>query len=690
MSPSTTHAADDRPKHAGHEHHAGHDEHAGHAGHGDHAAQFRRLFWIMTLLAVPTLAFNGMFADLLGYSLPETPWITWISPVLGTVIYLWGGRVFLQGGAGELRSRSPGMMLLISLGITVAFVASWAATLGLLGADHDLWWELTLLVVIMLLGHWLEMRSLASTATALDSLAALLPDTAERIRGDDVEQVPPGELEVGDVVLVRPGGSVPADGVVTDGSAAMDESMITGESTSVRRGEGERVVAGTIATDSGIRVQIDATGEDTTLAGIAKLVAEAQSSSSRAQRIADRAAAWLFWFALAAAAITALVWTALGEPGQAIGRVVTVLVIACPHALGLAIPLVVAISTERAAKAGVLVRDRLALETMRGVDVVVFDKTGTLTKGEPAVVAIAPAGDGEWGEEEVLALAAAAESDSEHPLARAIVRAAADRGVNVPAAAEFRSDPAVGVRARVQGRAIAVGGPNLLEQQGADELPIAEEWRGQGAIILHVLVDGSVAGALHLADEVRPESHATIDALHEAGIAAVMLTGDARAVAESVAADLGIDRVYAGVRPEQKAEKIAELQREGRRVAMVGDGVNDAPALARADVGIAIGAGTDVAIGSAGVILASSDPRGVLSVITLSRASYRKMKQNLWWASAYNLVSVPLAAGVLAPIGFIMPMSVGALLMSASTVIVALNAGLLRRLDLDPDRKEAS
>src|SRR5690625_1631487 len=687
------HGAEEGAEHgqamSGHEGHAGHGGHGGHGGgHGDHAAQFRRLFWIMALLAIPTVAFNGMFADLLGYSLPSAAWVGWISPILGTVIYFWGGWVFLEGGAAELRARQPGMMLLISLGITVAFLASWASTLGLLGSEHDLWWELALLVVVMLLGHWLEMRSLATTSSALDSLAALLPDTAERVsESGEIEEVDPSDLEVGDVVLVRPGGSVPADGVIDDGAAAMDESMVTGESQTVRRGEDDRVVAGTIATDSGIRVRIDRVGEDTTLAGISRLVADAQSSSSRAQRIADRAAALLFWFALGSAAITAIVWITIGLPGEAIGRVVTVLGIACPHALGLAIPLVVAISTERAAKAGVLVRDRLALESMRSIDVVVFDKTGTLTKGEPAVVEVAPAGGDEWSEEQVLALAAAAESDSEHPLAKAIVRAAADRNLSLPAASEFRSDPAVGVRADVGGKRVAVGGPNLLSEAGAEELPIADEWREQGAIILHVLVEGKVAGALHLADEIRAESHVAVGALHDQGVQVVMLTGDAQAVATSVGEELGIDRVYAGVRPEEKADKVAELQGEGRRVAMVGDGVNDAPALARADVGVAIGAGTDVAIGSAGVILASSDPRGVLSVITLSRASYRKMKQNLWWASAYNLIAVPLAAGVLAPIGFVMSMSVGALLMSASTVIVALNAGLLRRIDLDPERE---
>lgn len=683
---STEHA--DHAEHGGHDHaghdHAGHGGHGGHghAGHGDHVAQFRRLFWIMLVLAIPVVGFNETFAHLIGYQLPDAEWVRWISPLLGTVIYFWGGRPFLTGAVSEIRSRKPGMMLLIALAITVAFVSSWGASLNLLDHGLNFWWELALLVVIMLLGHWIEMRSLAQTTSALDSLAALLPDEAEKIDGDEVVKVTPADLEVGDVVIVRPGASVPADGTIVDGSASMDESMVTGESKTVRRGEGEHVVAGTIATDSGLRIKVTATGGDTALAGIQKLVTDAQESSSRAQRLADKAAAWLFWFTLGAAILTAVVWTVVGMPNDAVVRTITVLVIACPHALGLAIPLVVSIATERAARGGVLIKDRLALESMRTVDAVLFDKTGTLTKGEPTVTAIDPVGGRD--KEDVLALAAAAEADSEHPLARAITGAAQARGVAVPQAIDFSSSPAVGVKATVDGEVIEVGGPYLLEQHSAEELPIADKWRKEGAIILHVLADGEVIGALRLADEIRPESRDAVDALHSAGAQVVMITGDAQAVADTVAKDLGIDRVFAGVRPEHKAAKVKELQGEGHKVAMVGDGVNDAPALAQADVGIAIGAGTDVAIGSAGVVLASSDPRSVLSVIELSRATYRKMKQNLWWAAGYNLLSVPLAAGLLAPIGFVMPMSVGAILMSASTVVVALNAQLLRRLDLTP------
>lgn len=673
----------DHAGHAAHGGHAGHDgDHGDHGNHGDHVGQFRRLFWIMLVFGIPVVAFNPMFADLVGYQLPDATWVWWVSPILGTIMYVWGGQPFLTGAVSEIQARQPGMMLLIALALSVAFIASWGATLRILDHELNFWWELALLVVIMLLGHWIEMRSLAQTTSALDSLAALLPDEAEKVEGDDVVTIAPAELVVGDIVIVRPGAAVPADGQIIDGSASMDESMVTGESATVRRGQGENVVAGTVATDSGLRLEVTAIGDDTALAGIQKLVADAQASSSRAQRLADTAAGWLFWFALGAAAITALVWSVVGTPDAAVVRTITVLVIACPHALGLAIPLVVSIATERAARGGVLIKDRLALELMRTVDSVLFDKTGTLTKGEPTVTEIHPAGD--RTEDDVLVLAAAAEAASEHPLAHAIVGAAGTRKLDVPSATNFSSSPAVGVTATIDGTTIEVGGPYLLDQHGQDELAIADQWRAEGAIILHILADGEVIGALRLADEIRSESRDTVDALHAHGIQVVMITGDAQAVADTVAKELGIERVYAGVRPEDKAAKVAELQAEGRKVAMVGDGVNDAPALAQADVGIAIGAGTDVAIASAGVILASSDPRSVLSVFELSQATYRKMKQNLWWAAGYNLAAVPLAAGVLAPIGFVLPMSVGAILMSASTVVVALNAQLLRRLDLTP------
>jgi len=672
----------DAPDHAGQ---GGHGAHGAHGAHGDHAAQFRDRFWWSLLLAAPVVAFSSMFADLLGYSLPDGT--GWIAPVLGTVIYLYGGWPFLTGAVAEIRARQPGMMLLVALAITVAFVASAATSLDLGGLDLDFWWELALLVVIMLLGHWLEMRALGQASSALDALAALLPDEAERLGPDGAtEPVPLTDLRTGDLVLVRSGGRVPADGAVEDGEAELDESMITGESRPVSKRPGDRVVAGTVATDSALRVRVTAVGEQTALAGIRRLVEQAQSSRSRAQALADRAAAALFYFASGAGVITFVVWLLLGEPDQAVERTVTVLVIACPHALGLAIPLVIAISTAMSARAGILVKDRLALERMRTVTAVLFDKTGTLTKGRPAVTGVvaAPGED----EDRLLALAGAVEADSEHPLARAVVAAATARGP-VPAANGFRSLTGRGVQATVGGEDVGVGGPALLRATGAGvPAAVAERargWSAEGSTVLYVLRSGAVAGALALADEIRPESRQAVDELHRRRVHVVMITGDAGPVAEAVGRELGVDEVFAEVLPEDKDAKVGELQARGLRVAMVGDGVNDAPALARADVGIAIGAGTDVAIESAGVVLASDDPRGVVSVISLSAASYRKMQQNLAWATGYNVLTVPLAAGVLAPVGFLLPPAVGAVMMSLSTIVVALNAQLLRRIDLRPE-----
>jgi Cu2+-exporting ATPase len=676
-------------EHGGHDHHGGHEPAASgqpgheHAGHGDHAAQFRDRFWWSLVLALPVVAFSAMFSDLLGYPLPAGT--GWISPVLGTVVFVYGGWPFLTGAVAELRARQPGMMLLVAFAITVAFGASAATSLKIGGLDLDFWWELALLVVIMLLGHWLEMRALGQASSALDALAALLPDEADRVAADgSIEQVPLSALAAGDLVLVRSGGRVPADGVVTDGEAEVDESMVTGESRPVRKGAGDRVVAGTVATDSALRVRVTAVGEQTALAGIRRLVEQAQSSRSRAQALADRAAAALFYFASGAGVITFVVWLLLGEPDQAVERTVTVLVIACPHALGLAIPLVIAISTAVAARAGILVKDRLALERMRTVDAVLFDKTGTLTKGQPAVTAVVAV---DSDEDRLLALAGAVEGDSEHPLARAVVAAAQARGP-VPAATAFRSLTGRGVQATVDGGTVAVGGPALLRSTGAEvPAPVAgpaRAWSAEGATVLYVLRSGTVVGALALADEIRPESRPAIDELHRRNVHVVMITGDARPVAEAVGRQLGVDEVFAEVLPEDKDSKVSELQARGLRVAMVGDGVNDAPALARADVGIAIGAGTDVAIESAGVVLVSDDPRGVLGVSTLSAASYRKMRQNLVWATGYNVLTVPLAAGVLAPIGFVLPPAVGAIMMSLSTLVVAANAQLLRRVQLRP------
>ncbi|WP_144763327.1 copper-translocating P-type ATPase [Curtobacterium sp. 9128] len=673
----TAHGHTGHDAHAGHGAH-GHDAHAGHGGHGDHAAMFRDRFWWSLVLAVPVVAFSRMFADILHYPLPDAAWAGWVSPVLGTVLFLYGGWPFLTGGWSEARTRRPGMMLLIGMAIVVAFVASWTTSLGLFGLDLDFWWELGLLIVIMLLGHWIEMRAMGVASSALDALAALLPDEAEVVDDQgEVSRVPVSSLQVGQTVVVRPGARVPADGDVVDGRAQVDESMITGESAAVDRDVGDRVVAGTVATDSSIRVRITATGDDTALSGIQRMVAEAQSSSSRTQVLADRAAGLLFFFATGAAVVTFVVWLLLGDVDQAITRTVTVLIIACPHALGLAIPLVVAISTERAAKAGILVKDRLALERMRGVDTVVFDKTGTLTTGRPQVVDTV-------GDDAVLGLAAAAERDSEHPVARAIVSAASERGIAVPdGVTDIASAPGRGVRASIDGHRVEVGGPAMLRDAGAtmpEEFGSAVDgWRADGAAVIVAVVDGTVRAAFAVRDAVRPESAEAVRALHDRGIRVAMVTGDAQQVADAVARELGIDEVRAEVLPEDKDSEVARLQGSGAVVAMVGDGVNDAPALARADVGIAIGAGTDVAVQSAGVVLASNDPRRVLTVIDLSRATYRKMVQNLVWATGYNVLSVPLAAGVLAGVGFVLSPAVGAVLMSLSTVIVSLNAQLLRR-----------
>jgi P-type Cu2+ transporter len=676
-------------------------EHAGHgAGHGDHAAQFRDRFWLSLALTLPVVAFSEMFADLLGYSVPDFPGASWVSPVLGTIVFFYGGQPFLTGAVSELRSRQPGMMLLIAMAITVAFGASWATTLSIGGFDLDFWWELAALVTIMLLGHWLEMRALGAASNALDALAALLPDTANKVTdGGTVVEVPLAELTVGDVVLVRPGERIPADGTVLSGNAAVDEAMVTGESLPVTRSGGDKVIAGTVATDNALRVTVTAVGDATALAGIQRLVAEAQASSSRAQALADRAAALLFYFAAGVGVLTFAVWALLGDLNEAVIRTVTVLVIACPHALGLAIPLVIAISTERAARAGVLVKSRLALERMRRVDVVLFDKTGTLTKGQPVVTGIAVAHPTGVSEQELLALAAAVEADSEHPVARAIVRAADHRvpqtvGVSAggqrPVATGFSSMTGRGVQAVVDGATVAVGGPALLREAGVsvpDDIARATaSWMERGAAVLHVLRDGQVLGAVAVEDEVRPESREVVDALHRRGIQVAMLTGDAQQVADAVAADLGIDEVFAEVLPQDKDSKVAELQARGHKVAMVGDGTNDAAALARSEVGLAIGAGTAVAVASAGIILASDDPRGVLSVIQLSRASWRLMLQNLAWASGYNLLTVPIAAGVFAFAGLSVSPAVAAILMSVSTIVVAANAQRLRRLNLDPAR----
>jgi Cu2+-exporting ATPase len=653
---------------------------------------FRSKFWVSLALTIPILAFGHMIPDALGAERLHLPGSAHVPPVLGTALFAYGGWVFLQGAAREIRARLPGMMTLISLAITVAFVFSAAVELGFPGMP--LWEELATLVTIMILGHWLEMRSIGQASGALRALAKLLPSTATRIvedvGGERTEQVPADQIREGDRLLVRPGERIPADALVRSGTSAVNEALITGESRPVDKAPGDELIAGAVNGSGSLRIEVTATGERTALSGIMRLVEQAQTSKSRAQALADRAAGWLTWIALASGTVTLVAWIAAGAAGSdAVQRAVTVLVIACPHALGLAVPLVVAISTSLGAQGGLLVRDRRGLEEARHVDTVVFDKTGTLTRGEFGVVSVTVAAG--VGEEQALALAAAVERDSEHPIAQGIVRGARERGVSIPRATGFTAIPGVGARARTEALRLAVGGPALLRSLRL-ELPaplataVADASRAGRAAVALVEEGRSTARPLAVftvADVVRPESREAIEALHRRGVKTVMLTGDARPVAEAVAREIGIDEVLAEVRPQEKAGKIEALKRSGRRVAMVGDGVNDAPALATADVGVAIGAGTDVAVEAGDVVLVRSDPRDVPRILALSRATYRKMVQNLWWAAGYNVVAIPLAAGVLASFGILLSPAAGAALMSLSTIIVALNAQLLRRARLE-------
>jgi len=678
----------DGHEHDGHEHdghvhggggdHAGHDKHAGHS-----VAMFRDRFWISLVLTIPTLIWSELVQRWFGYTAPVFPGSEYIPAVFGTAVFIYGGRVFIQGAAHELKDRLPGMMTLIALAITVSFVFSIAVTFGFEGMA--LWWELASLVTIMLLGHWMEMRSIEQASGALRELAKLLPATAIRIVNGAIEEVAVSELRSGDLVLVRPGASIPADGVVRDGSSAVNEAMITGESRPVDKSVGAEVIAGTVNGAGSLRVEVTRTGESTALAGIMRLVADAQTSRSRAQALADRAAFYLTIVAIASGIVTMAVWIALDAPAAfTIERVVTVLAIACPHALGLAIPLVIAISTTVGAQNGLLVRDRRGLEEARNLNTVVFDKTGTLTLGEFRVVDITALDP--LSANDALRLAAAVEYDSEHTIAQGIVRTAEEKQLDFPRATEFEAIPGHGVRAVVDGRELQMGGPALLRHAGATLPPHLQEAvdraaeRGQATVVL--LEQDRPLAAFAVADQIRPESYEAVQRLHDNNIEVVMLTGDARPVAEAVARELGIDQVYAQVLPAQKVERIRELKAEGRQVAMVGDGVNDAPALLTADVGVAIGAGTDVAVEAGDVVLVRSDPRDMPRIVELSKATYRKMIQNLWWAAGYNIIAIPLAAGVLANQGIILHPAIGALLMSASTIIVALNAQLLRRVRL--------
>jgi Cu2+-exporting ATPase len=644
---------------------------------------FRNKFWVALALTIPILVWGHMLPRLLGYAPPYWALAKWLLPVFGTAVFAYGGWPFVQGAARELRDRLPGMMTLIALAIAVAFAYSAAVALGLSGMP--LWEELATLVTIMLLGHWLEMRSIQQAQGALGELAKLLPDIATQVLGEAVEEVPVSALRDGDLVLIRPGARVPADGIVRSGESSVDESMLTGESAPVKKESGAKVVAGTVNTSGSLRVEVTGTGERTALASIMRLVEKAQMSRSRAQMLADRAARWLTWIALVAGVSTLVAWLLAGATGSmAIERLVTVLVIACPHALGLAVPLVLAISTTLGARSGLLVRDRRGLEEARNLTTVVFDKTGTLTLGEHRVVAIQTL-DG-LSDEKTLRLAAALERDAEHPVAHAIVKSAMERGLELPAVRSFEALAGRGVRGTIDSRELAVGGPNLLESASAQLTPdlerFARERGARGESVVYLLEGSRPLAAFAIADTVRPESAEAVRRLHDARIEVVMMTGDARAVADVVARELGIDKVLSQVLPQDKSAHIERLQKQGKRVAMVGDGVNDAPALVTANVGVAIGAGTDVAVEAGDIVLVRSDPRDVPRIVNLSRATYRKMVQNLWWAAGYNIVAIPLAAGVLAPWGVLLSPAMGAVLMSLSTIIVAINAQLLRRVDL--------
>jgi Cu2+-exporting ATPase len=692
------HTEHEMHEHGGHEHHEHHPvstgsttdshEHGGHdhGGHGDHShhdpAIFRRLFWVNLALTIPTLVFSTGLQDILGLDGPRFAGSQFIPAVFGILIFLIGGRVFLSGAVSELRAKSPGMMTLISLALVVAFGYSLAVTIGLPGMDF--WWELATLTTIMLLGHWIEMSAVMGAQNALGELAKLLPDEAQLQHGDHVMTVPASQLKVGDIVIVRPGAAIPTDGEVVDGTSEVDESLLTGESVPVRKQLGASVVGGSISTSGALTVRVTKVGDETALAGVMRLVADAQASKGRAQLLADRAAAILFYVAIAAALITLVAWVILkpGDPAFVLERVVTVLVIACPHALGLAIPLVASLSTAIGARRGILVRSRAALEQARDVDVVLFDKTGTLTEGRQRVARQVDAVGTDRAENG--ALAAAVEARSEHPIARAIAESASG-GSRIPESTDFESLAGRGVSARVEGRSLTVASQRLVAERGIQlEAGMVSQARAAGEAgetLVYLIDDGKALAMFGIADVIRPESVEAVQLLRKRGVRVAMLTGDSHAVAAHVAEQLGITEVFAEVLPGEKADVVAKLQAEGaKRVAMVGDGINDAPALVRADLGIAIGAGTDVAIESAGVVLASSDPRGVADTITLSRASYRKMLQNLAWATGYNAIGLPVAAGVLAGVGFLMPPAVGAAVMSVSTIVVALNAQLLRRI----------
>ena len=666
---------DSHNDHSEHSSDAGHDKHAGHSPN-----MFRDRFWLSIILTIPVVLYSHMIQEWLGFSAPPFPGSKWIPFVLGSIIFFYGGLVFIKSAWAELKSRLPGMMTLISLAIITAYVYSVATTFFISGTEF--FWELATLIVVMLFGHWMEMRSVSNAQGALKELAKLLPDTAELVNG---KQVAVSDLKVGDVVLVRPGAKVPADGKVIEGDSDVNEAMITGESKPVSKHPDSEVIAGTINGSGSLKVEVTKVGQNTALAGIMRLVAEAQNSRSRAQVLADRAAFYLTIIAVLTGIATFIGWLIAGETtGFALERTVTVLVVACPHALGLAIPLVTSISTTLAARNGLLVKQRMALESARNIDVVLFDKTGTLTKGEQSVVDVWPVGSNKA--EDVLHLAASVEQASEHSLGQAVIAAAKDRGIGLDEPRNFKAIAGHGVEAILHDKTFSVGGPRLLQVKNTS-IPTelkdnTDQANKDGKTVIYLLQDNTVLGALTIADVIREESKEAVTLLKDQGIKIAMITGDSKGVAAYVAKELSLDEYFAEVLPEHKAKTVKELQDRGSRVAMVGDGVNDAPALTQADLGIAIGAGTDVAIESADIVLVRSNPLDIPKIIKLSQATYRKMWQNLLWATGYNVLAIPLAAGVLAGIGIILAPAVGALLMSASTVIVAANAQLLRKLEL--------
>lgn len=660
---------------------SGHNHHDKHAGHSPE--MFRDRFWLSLLLTIPVVLYSPMVQEWLSFRMPEFYGSNWLSFILGTIIFFYGGVVFIKSAMAELKAKLPGMMTLISLAIITAYIYSVAATFILKGGEF--FWELATLITIMLFGHWMEMKSVQSAKGALKELAKLLPDEAEVITPDGTKKIAISELNVGDLLLIRPGSKVPADGEVVEGESSVNESMITGESKPVDKTIESRVIAGTVNGSGSLKIKVLEIGEHTALAGIMRLVAEAQESHSRSQILADKAAYYLTIIAILAGIATFIGWLVSGETVNfALERTVGVLVIACPHALGLAIPLVTAISTSLAAKNGLLVRQRMALENARNVDVVLFDKTGTLTTGVQGVVDVWSVS--KYGENTIMGIAAAVEADSEHSIGKAIEQAAEERKLTIPKAEKFQSFAGKGVKALVDGKEFFVGGPQLVTAQKIiipeKLVPLLETARIEGKAIIYVIEGPTILGAISIADVIRPESKDAVESLQSMGLRVAMITGDSKDVAASVAKTLGIQEYFAEVLPEHKVDKVKALQHDGSSVMMVGDGVNDAPALTQANVGVAIGAGTDVAVESAGIVLIKNDPRDIVKIMKLCRSTYNKMVQNLIWATGYNVVAIPLAAGLFAAFGIILAPALGALLMSVSTIVVALNAQLLRRLKL--------